>query len=549
MAANMVKNLLVALRRWLITSVNVWMDSMVALYWICNPGKSWKVFVSNRVRKMARITQEAGIKWRHCPSDKNQADLGSRGASLEKMKKGKWYEGPDWLLNEEDWPDQPKLERTRLVDEEHKPVQEEVLYSVKRASDQWDALLSRSTLWKTFRVTAWALRFVHNSLIKRRNAGKRTGPLTTEEMNAARQLWIKKVQGDVEPALENPGWKLVAEESTGILKCHGRISGYQPTYIQGGEFANKLLRHVHEDIKHLGVANTMATVRDVYWIPQLRSRVKKVINDCSVCKVFRTQPFGPAATAPLPSFRTECSRPFETNGIDFAGPLTYKISKKEQGKCYILIFTCATSRALHLEVTKSQTAEEFKAKLNSFIARRTRPERIVSDNGAAFKTTAAMIKKIRKSEALQDYLARQQITWQFNLSRSPWWGGLYERLIKDVKRTLYKTMGRTSLKYDQVESVVMDMERHLNNRPLTYVESDFGEEQVLTPNIIMWGQNAYIVEDRELDEDEVTRLQARLYERDSMCGNDGRGNIFTVYWRATASREANPIIQRWGRSC
>ena len=62
------------------------------------------------------------------------------------MKKGKWYEGPDWLLNEEDWPDQPKLERTRLVDEEHKPVQEEVLYSVKREPDQWDALLSRSTL-------------------------------------------------------------------------------------------------------------------------------------------------------------------------------------------------------------------------------------------------------------------------------------------------------------------------------------------------------------------------------------------------------------------
>ena len=89
MAANMVKNLLVALRRWSITSVDVWMDSMVALYWICNPGKSWKVFVSNRARKMARITQEAGIKWRHCPTDKNLADMGSRGASLEKMKKKK----------------------------------------------------------------------------------------------------------------------------------------------------------------------------------------------------------------------------------------------------------------------------------------------------------------------------------------------------------------------------------------------------------------------------------------------------------------------------
>ena len=118
--------------------------------------------------------------------------------------------------------------------------------------------------------------------------------------------------------------------------------------------------------------------------------MKKVINDCKVCKVSIAQPYRPAATAPpLPSFRTEGGRPFETTGIDFAGPITYKILKKEQGKCYMLIFTCAASRAIHLEVTKSQRAEEFKEKQNAFITRRTRPKRIVSDNGAVFTTTAA----------------------------------------------------------------------------------------------------------------------------------------------------------------
>ena len=99
MAANMARNLLEALRRWPITSVNMWMDSMVALFWICNPGKMWKAFVSNRVRKIAEVTQEAGIKWRYWPTDKNLADSGSRGASLEKMQKGKWFEGPEWLIN------------------------------------------------------------------------------------------------------------------------------------------------------------------------------------------------------------------------------------------------------------------------------------------------------------------------------------------------------------------------------------------------------------------------------------------------------------------
>ena len=44
---------------------------------------------------------------------------------------------------------------------------------------------------------------------------------------------------------------------------------------------------------------------------------------------------------------------------------------------------------------------------------------------------------------------------------------MYERLIKEVKRTLYKTMRRTHLEYAQVEALVMDIEGHLNNRPLT----------------------------------------------------------------------------------
>ena len=69
----------------------------------------------------------------------------------------------------------------------------------------------------------------------------------------------------------------------------------------------------------------------------------KIITSCYLCKVFSTRPYGPTETAALPPFRTKCGRPFETTGIDFARPLSYKIFKIEQGKCYILIFTCATS--------------------------------------------------------------------------------------------------------------------------------------------------------------------------------------------------------------
>ena len=60
-------------------------------------------------------------------------------------------------------------------------------------------------------------------------------------------------------------------------------------------------------------------------------------------------------------------------------------------------------------MTKTQTAEEFHRKLNLFITRRTRPKVMISDNASVFKSTATWMKNIRKSERLQDYLARQDI--------------------------------------------------------------------------------------------------------------------------------------------
>ena len=111
----------------------------------------------------------------------------------------------------------------------------------------------------------------------------------------------------------------------------------------------------------------------------------------------------------MPKFRTEAGKPFETTGIDFSGPLYYKISKKERDTCYILLFTCATTRAVHLEITKTRSAEEFQWKINACITRRTRPRLIISDNAKEFKAKASWIQKIQRSESLQDHLARQQI--------------------------------------------------------------------------------------------------------------------------------------------
>ena len=81
------------------------------------------------VSKIAKITEEHQINWKYCRSEMNIADLGTRGASLDKMERGNWYERPKWLLHESDWPDQPVLKSTSQVNEEAKKVTDVVAYT------------------------------------------------------------------------------------------------------------------------------------------------------------------------------------------------------------------------------------------------------------------------------------------------------------------------------------------------------------------------------------------------------------------------------------
>ena len=86
----------------------------------------------------------------------------------------------------------------------------------------------------------------------------------------AKDHWVRSVQRGTPENMERQGWKLI-KEKTGILKCVARISGYNPTYLESGSFARKLILHVQTQVKHLGVANTMAALREEWWIRILLS--------------------------------------------------------------------------------------------------------------------------------------------------------------------------------------------------------------------------------------------------------------------------------------
>ena len=177
-----------------------------------------------------------GIQWKYSPTASNRADLGSTGASLNKMEKGKWYEGLERLLEEKYWPEQPNLKSSEAQQEE-KPIREVVSFVAEWELDELDDLLLRKTYWSTIRTTAWIVRFVYNL----RRTKKRRGPLTTEEISHAENCWIRREQRYVPKSLERPGWSLVKDPTTEILRCHGRIPNYKPVYLEDGIIVRKLI--------------------------------------------------------------------------------------------------------------------------------------------------------------------------------------------------------------------------------------------------------------------------------------------------------------------
>lgn len=133
---------------------------------------------------------------------------------------------------------------------------------------------------------------------------------------------------------------------------------------------------------------------------------------------------------------------------------------------------------------------------------------------------------MEEDEKFQDWLARQGIKWQFNLSRAPWWGGQFERLVGLLKQSLYKTIGNGNLQWKEVHKVILDVEITLNNRPLGYMEDNV-ELPVLTPNSLLFGQPNILPEmdPSGIEEADSGNVQDTFSGVKKPCGEDGPENM------------------------
>ena len=117
-----------------------------------------------------------------------------------------------------------------------------------------------------------------------------------------------------------------------IGRCYGRLENAPlsfesrfPTILsKEHKLAKLIILYVHSFSNHVRVKQTLNEFRNIFWITQGRSFVRKVFIDCYICRKYRGQPYPYPEFSPLPKLRLNDSLLFAAVGVDLCGPIFVK---------------------------------------------------------------------------------------------------------------------------------------------------------------------------------------------------------------------------------
>jgi transposase InsO family protein len=470
------------------SKVTLWSDSMIVLAWLRSESTLLKSFVGVRVAEI-QVSWEPTV-WRYVPTNLNPADDLSRGISVHEMN-GRWMNGPSFLRkNSDEWPTEVEKASPEIPEVK---VNKPLFALVQPAVKGFIIDASRFSSWqKLCRVTAYCLRFISNA-----RSLRVCGPLLPEEIELAESYWIKSAQSKLED------WKdryrdLAPYEKDGIIRVGGRLTqsplSYDenhPMLLPADHVISKLVvKDSHNRVSHAGRERTLCEVRRRFWIVRGRNLVKKIVKDCVTCRKLRQYPYT-TLMADLPPHRLKLfSPPFTATGVDLFGPFHLKYGRNKIIKSWGTVFTCATVRAIHLEIVQDLSTEAFLHALRRFAARHGWPTTISSDNGTSFIGAESELRKLMKEgrREIEDFAVTHKIKWRFNTPLSPHQGGMFERMVKQTKTALKVIVGQHILSWNEMSTVFAEVECLVNSRPLGYPSNDANDLQPLTPNRFILGR-------------------------------------------------------------
>lgn len=503
----------------------LWSDSSVCLCWIKTSPNLLQTFIGNRVSQIQSLTDP--LDWNHVRTEDNPADYLSRGVSPKNISSCKnWWNGPVWLSkSEEFWP------KSSIKFPSDIPGMRKQINTFKVEYCDFVPFDRFSSLTKLKRVFGYCLRFIENS----RNKQKiRLGPLSACELEFSLKTLVKISQREsfsceidslTNKNLLNKKSKLLSLnpfiDSEGLLRVGGRLQlskfAYEkkhPALISSKHKLTKLIfAYEHLRLLHAGPQQLLFSVREKYWPLRGRNLSRQTVHSCIRC--FKTNPVQKnPLMGVLPESRVTPAPPFQTIGVDYAGPFQIKDRKGRGGKmskCYISLFVCFSTKCVHLELVTDLTSEAFLAAFRRFTSRRGKPVNVYSDNGTNFVGAKNELEELglflkNNENVLSESIANYGVNWHFIAAMSPHMGGLWEAGVKSCKFHLKRVLGNASVTYEEFYTLLTEIEAILNSRPLTPLSSDPNDLSVLTPSHFLTGKPLTSLPDPDLTEIKENRL-------------------------------------------
>ena len=496
-----------------------WSDSTIVLQSLRASSKKFPTFSRTRLQKI--LTHTNACDWNFVGTKVNPADKLTRGMSAKQLLRDKlWFEGPEFLkLSPELWPILP-----------HKPPSGEIfkcydnnLSSAKTTAVSLNAIsdkccqvkptsvfiISFSSLYRLTVATSWLVRYKQflSSRVKNTEVPHKL-PISATELNEAELYLIRYVQresfasemacikGGKPPPTSSPLRKLNLIVVEDVLRVSGRLANSplpfdlkHPIVLSAAShFTHLVIHNAHcNTVGHCGVQATLNVLCQRFWIVNAKVTVRRVISECFTCRKNNAK-LEHQFMSDLPVARFQIHQPpFHHVGVDYFGPLMVKV-KRSEAKRYGCLFTCMTSRAIHLELSHDLSSSSFINVLRRFVARRGPPKHIYSDNGTNFVGSVKLLKDTFLNDShskIYHYLRKQGTCWTFNTPLASHMGGIWERMIRSVRQILVSVMPNKSLTDDDLSTILAEVENIVNSRPLTDLSLEPGEATPLTPNHLL----------------------------------------------------------------
>lgn len=311
-------------------------------------------------------------------------------------------------------------------------------------------------------------------------------------------------------------------DKNAILRVGGRLQNSNLAYDKihpiilpkRSHITTLIIEREHLRLMHAGPRLVLNSLSQRYWLISGIREVKKVLHKCVRCYRLKAEA-AKQLMGSLPKERVTPGRPFQHVGIDFCGPFNVKMSRIRKPiitKAYIAIFVCFSTKAIHIELLSNLTTETFLACLNRFISRRGMPTKIFCDNAKTFKGAANQLKELydlqssqNHRDSVHNFCSKSYIKFLFIPSYSPEFGGLWEASVKSFKNHFKRVVGDICLTYEELYTVIVQIEAILNSRPLLRENSN--DCQYLTPGHFLIGTAPTSYPEINLDNVQINRLK------------------------------------------